>query len=146
VDEPELLRGGVAIDDRGSVAFVNDLNISNFRRVYTVSNHAPGLVRAWHGHRFERKAVMVVSGAALVCAVPVDDWTSPSHDLPIYRHVLDERTPSAVLIPAGYANGFMNLAPHTRVCFFSSSTLEESAADDIRFPSRLWDPWSIEER
>jgi dTDP-4-dehydrorhamnose 3,5-epimerase-like enzyme len=130
VDEPELLRGGVAIDDRGSVAFVNDLNISDFRRAYTVSNHDTGLVRAWHGHRLERK----------------DDWTSPSPDLPIYRYVLAERSPSAVLIPAGYANGFMNLAPDTRICFFSSSTLEESTEDDIRFPSRLWDPWSIEER
>jgi dTDP-4-dehydrorhamnose 3,5-epimerase len=146
MEEPSLLRGGSAVDDRGSVAFVNDLKLGDFRRFYIVSNHAPGLVRAWHGHRFERKAVIVVSGAALVCAVEIDDWNSPSPDLPIHRHVLSERNPSALLIPAGYANGFMSLAPDTRVCFLSSSGLEESAADDVRFAARLWDPWSIEER
>jgi hypothetical protein len=40
----------------------------------------------------------------------------------------------------------MSLTDDTRVMFLSSSSLEESAADDIRFPSRLWDPWNVEER
>ena len=146
MEEPVLIRGGSAVDDRGSVAFVNDLNIGDFRRFYIVSNHAPGLVRAWHGHRFERKAAIVVSGAAIVCAVQIDDWTSPSPHLAVHRHVLAERNPSVLLIPAGYANGFMSLAPDTRICFLSSSSLEDSSADDVRFPARFWDPWSIEER
>jgi hypothetical protein len=30
--------------------------------------------------------------------------------------------------------------------FFSTSTLEESLRDDIRFPARYWDPWQVEER
>jgi dTDP-4-dehydrorhamnose 3,5-epimerase len=49
-------------------------------------------------------------------------------------------------IPAGSANGFMTLTPDARVVFFSSATLLESADDDVRFPARLWDPWSVTER
>ena len=143
---PELIRGGSAVDDRGALAFINDLTVSDYCRFYIVSNHSSGFIRAWHGHQREGKAAFVVSGAALVCAVEIDDWESPSPDLPIHRHVLSERNPSAVTIPAGYANGFMTLTSDTRVCFLSSSTLAESSADDIRFPARTWDPWSVEER
>jgi dTDP-4-dehydrorhamnose 3,5-epimerase-like enzyme len=143
---PELVRGGSAVDDRGALAFINDLNLADFRRLYIVTNHAAGFVRAWHGHRFERKAAFVVSGAAVVCAVEIDDWDSPSRDLQVHRFVLSERNPSALIIPAGFANGFMTLVPDTRIGFLSSSSLEDAAADDVRFPARLWDPWSVEER
>jgi dTDP-4-dehydrorhamnose 3,5-epimerase len=146
MEEPSVIPGGSAVDDRGVLSFVNDLPVRDFRRFYIVSNHAAGFVRAWHGHRRERKAVFVVSGAALVCAVRIDDWASPAADAPIHRHVLSERNPSAVLIPPGYANGFMSLTPETRVCFLSSSSLEDAADDDIRYPARFWNPWTIEER
>jgi dTDP-4-dehydrorhamnose 3,5-epimerase len=145
-EAPELVRGGAAVDDRGSVAFINDLFLGDYTRFYIVANHSVGFVRAWHAHKQERKTVVVLSGAALVCAVPIDDWDSPSKDAPVSRFVLSERNPTALKIPAGYANGFMSLAPDTRVMFLSSSKLEESLNDDYRYESRLWDPWSVEER
>ena len=40
----------------------------------------------------------------------------------------------------------MSLTDDAAVLFFSSSTLEESRGDDVRFPPRLWDPWQVEER
>jgi hypothetical protein len=40
----------------------------------------------------------------------------------------------------------MTLTPNTKLIFFSTATLDESSEDDIRFPARFWDPWSIEER
>jgi hypothetical protein len=30
--------------------------------------------------------------------------------------------------------------------FFSTSTLEESAGDDVRFDARYWDVWGVVER
>jgi dTDP-4-dehydrorhamnose 3,5-epimerase len=143
---PELLRGGLAVDDRGEVGFVNDFDFADVKRFYTVSNHRAGFVRAWHGHRHESKHVLAVSGAALVCCVEIDDWSNPSVELPVQRYVLSERTPSILRVPAGYANGFLTLSDDTKLMFFSSSTLEESAGDDIRFPARYWNPWDVEER
>ena len=143
---PELLRGGVAVDDRGEVAFVNDFAFDDVKRFYTVSNHAQGFVRAWHAHRHEAKYVLAVSGAALVCCVEIDDWDNPSAGLDVERFVLSDRTPAVLRIPSGYANGFMTLSAGTKLIFFSTSTLEESLGDDIRFSARFWDPWSVEER
>jgi dTDP-4-dehydrorhamnose 3,5-epimerase len=144
--EPRLIEGTVAVDDRGTVSFVNDFDLGPVRRFYTVTNHRLGFVRAWHAHRKERKYVTVVKGSALVCCVPVDDWDAPSPDQPVSRFVLSALAPAVVEIPEGYANGFMSLTEDAAVMFFSSSTLEDSHGDDVRFPARLWDPWHIEER
>jgi dTDP-4-dehydrorhamnose 3,5-epimerase-like enzyme len=146
VDEPSLLRGALAVDDRGEVGFVNDFDFAGIRRFYTVHNHQSGFVRAWHGHRREAKYVMAAAGAALVCAVRVDDWSSPARDAKVHRYVLSERTPAIVRIPPGYANGFMSLTDDAKLVFFSTATLAESHDDDVRFDARYWDPWRVEER
>lgn len=144
--EPVLLEGGLGVDDRGQVAFVNGFEFEGVRRFYIVSNHRQGFIRAWHAHKHEAKYVTVVEGAALVCAVPVDDWECPTPDLPVHRHVLSAQKPAVLFIPAGYANGFMSLSMDSKLMFFSTSTVEESRKDDIRFESRHWDPWQIVER
>jgi dTDP-4-dehydrorhamnose 3,5-epimerase-like enzyme len=144
--DTELLRGSLAIDDRGIVSFVNDFTFDDVRRFYMVSNHQSGFVRAWHGHRNEAKYVIAVTGAALVCCVEIDDWESPSRDLEVKRFVLEERSPAVLRVPPGYVNGFMTLTPDAKLIFFSTATLSESTGDDIRFPARYWDPWGVEER
>ncbi len=144
--EPTLLKGGIAVDDRGDVGFVNEFDFADVKRFYTVSNHSSGFVRAWHGHRNEAKYVTAVRGSFLVCCIEIDDWDSPAADLPINRYVLSEKTPSVLYVPSGYVNGFMSLTNDAKLMFFSTSSLDESLNDDIRFPARQWDPWSVEER
>ena len=144
--EPHVITGDLAVDDRGEVAFVNGFGFDDVKRFYTVSNHSSGFVRAWHGHRQEAKYVMAVTGSALVCCVAIDDWDAPSRDANVHRFVLTDRKPAVVYLPPGYANGFMTLGEGSKLMFFSTSTLEESQNDDIRFPARYWDPWEVEER
>lgn len=144
--EPSLLRGAIAVDDRGEVGFVNDFDFAGVRRFYTVRNHRSGFVRAWHGHRREGKYVLAASGSALVCAVQIDDWQTPSRDTVVHRYVLSERTPAILFIPPGYANGFMSLSDDAKLMFFSTASLADSKDDDVRFDARYWDPWTVEER
>jgi dTDP-4-dehydrorhamnose 3,5-epimerase len=143
---PELLPGGASSDERGRVYFANDFDLSVCRRMYLVENFARGTIRAWHAHRHERKWVMAVSGAALACCVRVDDWESPSPEAEVHRFVLDATEARILAIPAGYANGAMSLTPDTKLLYFSDSSLEESLADDFRYPARHWDPWHVPER
>ncbi len=145
-DEPTLIEGGIAVDDRGSLSFVNPFDFVGVKRFYAITNHRQGFVRAWHGHKKEAKFVYVASGAAIVAAVKIDDWTKPSKDLPVKRYVLSANKPSLLHIPAGYANGFMNLTEDARLFYFSTTTIEESKGDDYRFDSRLWDCWQVVER
>lgn len=144
--EPTLLKGGLAVDDRGEVAFVNDFDFAGVKRFYTVANHRRSYVRAWHGHRREAKYLTAVEGTFLVCCVEIDDWENPSDDLPVHRFVLSASQPAVLHVPGGYANGFMSLTDRGRLMFFSTATLEESVDDDYRFPARKWNPWHVDER
>lgn len=145
-DQPKIINGGIAIDDRGQVCFVNDFNFADVKRFYQVSNHKQGFVRAWHAHKNEAKYVYVCSGAAIVGAVEIDDFDAPSKDLRAHRFTLSSQKPSVLYIPAGYANGFMSLTDDTIIQFFSTSKLEDSLNDDYRFDARYWDIWQVEER
>ena len=146
MSEPVLYNGGLAVDDRGEVTFVNDFDFADVKRFYMVRNHHAGFVRAWHAHRREAKYVTVVAGAALVGAVEIDDWDSPSVHLPVKRYVLAAKQPRVLYIPPGYANGFMSLTADAHLVFYSTASVQESVADDVRYDARHWDIWTVDER
>jgi len=146
LDNIILIKGGLAVDDRGSVSFVNDFHFQDVKRFYIVENHRQGFIRAWHAHKNEGKYVMVIKGSAIVAAVEIDNWDNPSKDLPVSRFVLSEKSPSILFIPKGHANGFLSLSVNLKIMFLSTSTLEDSLKDDYRFEAHYWDPWKIEER
>lgn len=146
MDEPKVMKGGLGIDDRGEVGFVNDFNFQGVKRFYTLKNYRAGFVRAWHGHKKEGKYLYVTKGSAIIAAVQIDNWDKPSKDLPVARYVLSDKQPSLLYIPPGYANGSMSLEEDTRIMVFSTSSLEESKGDDFRYHGRYWNPWEVEER
>jgi dTDP-4-dehydrorhamnose 3,5-epimerase len=131
---PKIILGGIAVDDRGSVSFVNDFYFSDIKRFYMVENHRVGFIRAWHGHEKEGKYVFVAKGAALIGAVEMNS-SDPK------KFILSDKSPRILFIPPGYANGFKTLEEGTRIIFYSTSTLEESLGDDIRFSFDHWDIW-----
>jgi dTDP-4-dehydrorhamnose 3,5-epimerase len=144
--EPNIITGGLAVDDRGQVTFINDFDFAGVKRFYMVSNHKQGFVRAWHAHKKEAKYVLVVKGAAKVGVVAIDDWDKPSKELEVKQFVLSAKSPKVLYIPAGSANGFITLTKDAQIMFFSTSTLDESLGDDFRYDARHWDIWSVEER
>lgn len=141
-DIPYLLKGDVIKDNRGSVSFVNEFNFPKIKRFYVVDNCTIGFVRAWHGHRHEAKYVFVLSGKALIGAVKIDNWRYPSKETKVHNFLLSFEKPAVLYIPKGYANGFKSLTNDTKLIFFSTSTLEQSKKDDIRFDVKYWDIWS----
>jgi dTDP-4-dehydrorhamnose 3,5-epimerase len=55
--EINQISGNIAIDDRGSLRFINDFNFEGVKRFYQVQNHCKNFIRAWHGHIKEAKYV-----------------------------------------------------------------------------------------
>lgn len=126
--------GGVAVDDRGNLRFVNDFDFKEVKRFYQVENHRQGFIRAWHGHKKEGKYVYVSSGTALIGVVSMETGE-------VTKYVLSAKTPKVLYIPPNHYNGFKNLEENTSVIFFSTSTLEESKGDDIREEYTKWNIW-----
>ena len=143
---PQYVPGELRTDDRGKLAFVNDFNLTDVKRFYTVSNHKAGFVRAWHAHRREEKFVTALKGEAVIGAVKIDDWDNPSQNTEVHRYVLSSSSPAVIYIPAGYANGSMSLTNDTLLGFFSTASLQQSLDDDVRYEPRHWDIWTVAER
>ena len=139
MENTKIINGGIAVDDRGSVRFVNEFNFKNVKRFYHVSNHRRGFIRAWHGHKKEGKYVYVSSGSALVGIV--DMQTNE-----ISKFVLSSKSPKILWIPPGNYNGFKSLEENTSILFFSTTTLEESLGDDIRKEYDEWNIWEEDYR
>lgn len=145
-DKPIVIEGGLAKDARGQVSFVNGFGFKDIVRFYMVENSPEQPVRAFHGHMKEVKYVFVPSGRALVAAVRLSDSKTPSTlEIP-ERFVLSAQKPLVLRIPGGYANGFRALEPNTKVIFFATASVEESKADDYRFPHDYWgnDVWDVD--
>ena len=146
--ELNLINGGIAVDDRGTLNFANDFNFYGVKRFYQVQNFNTSTIRAFHGHLNEAKYVFVSKGSAIVAVVKLDDVKSPSKNQKVNRFILSDRNPQILFIPPKYANGFKPLEEDTRIIFFSTSSLEESKGDDYRFPIDYWgkEIWEVENR
>lgn len=137
--EVTLIKGGIAVDDRGNLRFSNDFNFEGVKRFYQVENYRRGFIRAWHGHKQEGKYVWVACGSALVGAVPLDAEKGNCDQ--VKKFVLSDKVPSVLWIPSGYYNGFMSLEENTRIIFFSTATMVEAKDDDIRLEFDAWNIW-----
>lgn len=148
MSEMKVYDGGLAIDDRGTVGFVNAFDFVGVKRAYLVENFDTRVIRAFHGHLREGKYVQVVYGTIILNTVMLDEIKAPARTAHVNRYVLSHRKPCIVWIPPGYANGFRALEAGSRVMFFSTATLEESKGDDYRFPADYWgsDVWNVENR
>jgi dTDP-4-dehydrorhamnose 3,5-epimerase len=152
LEVPVLTKGSIAADDRGELSFVNEFSPAGMKRFYIVRNYKRDFVRAWHGHKQEFKAALVLTGAAIVAAVKIDDLVDLTEGgntdtSKVRRFVMSANTPAVLLIPPGWANGFKSLTDDTAIMYFSSSTIEEAKKDDFRFPKNLFGSvWDVIER
>jgi dTDP-4-dehydrorhamnose 3,5-epimerase len=138
------IKGGTAVDDRGLVKFVNNFSFNGVKRFYHVQNHSKGFIRAWHGHQFEGKYVYVAKGSILIGVAEMLEDLSGLKDA--QKFILSSDDTSILEIPPNHANGFMTLTDDAIVLFFSTSSLEESQGDDIRFPYDEQNIWNIERK
>jgi dTDP-4-dehydrorhamnose 3,5-epimerase len=139
IEVPKIIEGNIFIDDRGELSFVNDMNFKKVKRFYSIHHLEEGMVRAWHSHQHEEKFVWVVKGTFLVGAVHVETEA-------ILKYTLSSIKPQILWIPGGFANGFKNLERDSTIVFFSTSTKEQSAGDDTRYPWNKWNIWDVQYR
>lgn len=133
-----VIDGGLNVDTRGTVSFVNDFDFKGVDRFYTVRAHQPGEPRGWVGHRQTAKWFTVVQGSILIAVVEPDLWDFPASNLPVQRFVLSASKPQVLHVPGGYATGSVMLSADAILLIFSSGKFEDASADDFRYPVHMW--------
>jgi len=160
-DIPQIIEGGLACDERGTLSFVNDFAFREVKRFYQIENMSKDTIRAFHGHNREAKFVYVPKGIFMVGIFKInsaalltqekrqiDEGLKTKQHMvsePLYlseneveaqKYILSSKKPKILYIPAGYANGMRAMEEGSIILFFSTSNMAEARKDDIRFD---WD-------
>lgn len=148
INKPCFIGVDNSSDDRGNISFSNNFNFleNKIKRFYKISNHNINFIRAWHGHKKERKFILLISGSLKICTVKIDNWKKPNKNLKIDTFYIDEKNNNILSIPEGYAHGTQNLDFGTQFVVFSTHSLKESLKDDYRFEWNYWGDWEIRYR
>ena len=133
---PSVVMGEMHCDDRGVIRYFNSFRFNNIVRMYQIEPKDMHTIRAWQGHKIEKKYFFPASGKFLVNLISPDDWINPARDCKITSFQINSEKNQILEIPPGHINGFRALENNSKLIVFSSSTLRESASDDYR--------WSLE--
>lgn len=133
-----IIKGGVHIDNRGKITFVNAFDLSLTKRFYTVQHTNTDVIRAWQGHKLETKWFYVIKGSFKIAKVKINDWDNPINNTIVENYFMSAKNPEILQIDPGFANGFKALEPESIVVIYSNLTLKESELDLIRFPENFW--------
>ncbi len=140
--KPTLLKGGTFTDERGTLSFVNEFDLSPIKRMYTIIHPDKTVVRAWQGHQQESKWFKCIKGSFVVAWKKIDDFSNPSPFPPPEYLILNDTQPEILFIPLGFANGLKALEDNSEILVFSDHILGDSLDDKIRFDKDLWFNWN----
>ena len=133
------IAGEVFKDQRGSLFYINDFDMSPIKRFYIIENDESKPIRAWHGHKTESKWFYAIKGSFKIGLVKPDNWENPSPNLEVETILLKEIDHKIIHIPAGYANGFISLEKGSRLLIFSDTEVAKSNDDNIKFDINTWE-------
>ena len=136
-----IWQGNSFSDERGTLFFNNDFDLTAIKRCYQIEHPNTKIVRAWQGHKQEKKWFSVLSGSFLIALVQPDNWEKPSQNLGVQKFVLKADENQVLFISGGFANGMMALENNSKVMLYSNFTAKESANDNFRFDKNNWFDW-----
>lgn len=135
----KLIDGDTYKDTRGTLKFINDFDLKEIRRVYSIEPNDTDFIRAWQGHKEECKYFLVTQGSFTIGLVQVDNWDSPSKTIQPTYYKLEAENPKVLCVPGGYANGIKSNIMNSKLMVFSTSPLEEARHDEFRFLQNYWE-------
>lgn len=142
MNKPEILEGGIYSDERGELIYNNNFDLSVVKRMYIIKHTDTAVIRAWQGHKQERKFFKCIRGSFVVAWKKIDDFENPNTSMDAEFLVLKESENIVISIPSGYANGLKAMLPGSEIMVFSDHALGASLDDKIRFDKNLWLDWS----
>lgn len=74
-------KGNIYCDERGTITFNDEFDVSQIKRIYTIENHSVDFVRGWQGHKIEQRWFAGMKGSFKIAVIKIDDFENPSKEL-----------------------------------------------------------------
>lgn len=132
--KPNLISGNCHQDERGQLFYNNDFDTTCIKRMYVIENHSIDFVRAWQGHQIEQRWFSAVQGRFKIQLIAIDNWDTPSENLPRIEYHLHSEKLDILHIPAGYISSIQALEKKSKLVVMSDYHLGE-LNDEFRYPT-----------
>ena len=132
--KPNLISGNCHQDERGQLFYNNDFDLASIKRMYVIENHSVNFVIAWQGHKVEQRWFSAVQGRFKIQLIAVDNWDTPSENLPRIEYHLHSEKLDILHIPAGYISSIQALEKKSKLVVMSDYHLGE-LNDEFRYPT-----------
>ena len=133
-----IIQGDSHEDKRGKISFFNTLDMSKIKRMYQIEPANEGIIRAWQGHKVEKKWFYCLQGSFIINLVKVTDFKHPETYATIRQNIIMASTPTVLYVEGGYASGIKSTTPNSKLLVFSDLSVEASKNDDYRFDVDFW--------
>ncbi|MBG6187874.1 sugar epimerase [Flavobacterium sp. CAN_S2] len=133
----EKIIGNSFVDERGTLLYSNELDLSEIKRMYVIENKDLLIQRAWQGHRIEKRWFVAVKGKFLIKLVKIDDFENPSDDLEVHSILINSEVLETVAVAAGYASSIQALEVGSKLIVFSNYKIGE-VDDNYRYNPTRW--------
>lgn len=135
--KPQIMKSkNISIDGFNTCTY--DFNYYGVRRFDQILNLSNSKILAWNAHLKQAKYFFIQKGAALICAVKLDDIKKPSKNNKNFHFTLSGNESNIVFIPPGYAYGFKLLEENTNIYSFSTNNTKQTKNDCYIYPIDYW--------
>jgi len=129
---PILFTGSCFIDNRGSLLYNNIFDFERIKRCYIIENNITNPIRAWQGHKIERRWFIAILGDFKITLIKIDNWIAPSKYLNKNEFTLNSNSMDILQIPPGYISSIESLSQSAKLLVMSDYHFNE-IEDDYRF-------------
>lgn len=135
--KPILIQGNQHKDERGEIQYNNEFNASEIKRMYTIQNNDTNFVRAWQGHKIEKRWFTAIQGSFEIKLIKIDNWEQPNKNSEVSTIILDDKNLDILCIPNGYVNSIQALEENSKLLAMSDYQLGE-IDDEHRFDPKYF--------
>lgn len=129
-----IISGGRYTDERGTIYFFNDFDMTEVKRFYRITNQYTSIIRAWRGHKIEQRWFNVCKGVFEIKLIEIDNFEEPSQSLKSITVILTAEEDSVLHVPAGFATSLRALSADSEVIVFADYGIEHARMDNYLYP------------
>ena len=133
----KVIKGNNHSDNRGTLTFNNDFDASDIKRIYAIENKEIDFIRAWQGHKIERRWFTAIQGSFEIKLIKIENWEQPNQNAEVSTIILNDKTLDILCIPNGYVNSIQALEANSKLLAMSDYQLGE-INDEYRFDSKYF--------
>ena len=128
--QPQIITGGSAKDERGTIEFNNEFHLSEIKRLYIIHNHDVNYIRGWQGHLIEQRWFTAIVGDFEIHLIDFNKFIKG--EIVHTAYVLKSSELQTLHVPSGYMSAIKAITPNNKLLIHADYLMNE-IKDEYRY-------------